>query len=220
MRELFDPATLRPLGQRVAFVRRVGRPALVLGSTQSERIVDPGGLADAGIELLRRRSGGGAVLLEPGASVWVDTWVPRGDALWDDDVSLSRAWVGEWWVAALGVPGLEVHHGAAVSSRWSELICFAGIAAGEVLHEGRKLLGVAQWRAREGALTHSFAHLWAPWRLLCGLLLPEPGATEAADELAASSALVGELAPGGSDRLVERLLGALPDPGSWEIRPA
>ena len=54
----------------------VDRPALVLGSTQRAEVVDERACADAGVEVVRRRSGGGAVLLEPGAVVWFDVVVP------------------------------------------------------------------------------------------------------------------------------------------------
>lgn len=218
MRELFDPDALRHLGRRVAFVRRIERPALVLGSTQPPGVVERSALADAGIELVRRRSGGGAVLLEPDAAVWIDTWVPRADGLFDEDVSRSRAWVGEWWASVLGVPGLAVHRGPPVTSRWSELICFAGIASGEVATNGHKVVGVAQWRGREGALTHSFAYLDTAWPLLCGLLLRGPEVLEAALELAGSTATLREVLDDGATSLVERLVAGLPDAAGWEVR--
>ena len=69
----------------------------------------------AGIEVVRRRSGGGAVLLVPGEVLWVDVVVPRDDALWDDDVGRATHWLGELWVRALtrcGVAGATVHTGA------------------------------------------------------------------------------------------------------------
>ena len=56
----------------------VERPALVLGSTQRPDIVDAEACRRAGVEVVRRRSGGGLVLLEPGNVVWFDVVVPRG----------------------------------------------------------------------------------------------------------------------------------------------
>src|SRR5580700_5969644 len=102
---------VRTLGGRTAFVRSIDRPTLVLGSTQDRSIADPGALERRGVTLIRRRSGGGAVLLEPGTAVWLDTWVPRGDALWEEEVARSRLWVGEWWSGVLG-GGAEPHRGA------------------------------------------------------------------------------------------------------------
>ncbi len=78
----------------------VDRPALVLGSTQ---IVDDGlgGRASAaGVEIVRRRSGGGAVLLRTDEVVWVDVVVPAGDPLWSDDVGRAFFWLGRVWADA------------------------------------------------------------------------------------------------------------------------
>jgi lipoate-protein ligase A len=215
-RPLFDAAAIRTLGRRTAFVRRVERPTLVLGSTQDASVVDSRAMARRGVELARRRSGGGAVLVEPGRAVWIDTWVPRTDPLWSDDVAESRAWVGSWWAESLGVADLEVHRGRPVSSRWSDLICFAGVGAGEVLYRGRKAVGVAQWRGREGVLTHSLAYVAVDWADVTALLELGPGRADAAGELAAAAITLGELVPTDPDRLVSTLIERLPDPGSWE----
>ncbi len=150
--------------------------------------------------------------------MWLDTWVPRGDRLWRDDVARSGAWVGEWWGSAIGAPGLRVHPGPPISSRWSELICFAGVDAGEVVVGHRKAVGVAQWRSREGALTHSFAYLEPAWQRLCGLLLPEADAIQAALELGRSTIGLGELTGLGPEGLVDRLLALLPETDSWDVR--
>jgi lipoate---protein ligase len=218
VRQLFDPDTLRPLSRRTAFVRRSEHPVLVLGSTQSAAIASQAALHAEDVELVRRRSGGGAVLVEPGRCVWIDTWVPRGDPLWDDDVSRSRAWVGEWWAAAIGVPRLRVHAGRPVATRWSELICFAGLDVGEVVDGERKVVGVAQWRTRQGALTHAFAYLETAWPRLTALLLSEPEAGEAAAELARSTVAVTELAETTADALVANLVAGLPGPQDWDLQ--
>ena len=56
----------------------VAGPALVLGSSQPDSTIDLDACSRAGIEVVRRRSGGGAVLLVPGEVVWLDVIVPRG----------------------------------------------------------------------------------------------------------------------------------------------
>jgi lipoate-protein ligase A len=123
-------------------------PALVLGSTQAMVERDD-------IDVVRRRSGGGAVLVEPGDVVWIDVVMPRGDELWDDDVGQAFWWLGEMWAAALrslGVDGAEVHRGPMITTPLSPLVCFAGLGPGEVTVGGRKAVGIAQRRTREGAL--------------------------------------------------------------------
>jgi len=60
-RSLFDADAIRTLERRAVFLRGVDRPTLVLGSTQDVGIVDTEALIRHGVELVRRRSGGGAV---------------------------------------------------------------------------------------------------------------------------------------------------------------
>jgi lipoate-protein ligase A len=214
---LFDAESLRTLGRRTAFVRVIERPTLVLGSTQDQAIVDAEALDRHRVDLVRRRSGGGAVLVEPGRAVWIDTWVPRQDPLFDDDVGRSRSWVGSWWVAAMADNDLAVHQGRPIASRWSERICFAGVDVGEVLYRGRKVVGVAQWRSREGALTHSFAYLDARWRVLAELLDLIGAGSDVVGDLVASTATLPEVLGPEAYSLSGSLLERLPDPDSWSI---
>ena len=130
----------------------VEQPAVVLGSAQSDDVVDVVACRRAGVEVVRRRSGGGAVLLEPGAIVWFDVIVPaarlRAEGV-GDDVSRSMVWLGAHVVAgldALGLVGVSVHAGRMVTSRWSTLVCFAGLGPGEVVLDGHKLVGISQRR--------------------------------------------------------------------------
>ncbi|MDQ3680751.1 MAG: hypothetical protein M3378_09480 [Actinomycetota bacterium] len=160
------------------------RSALVLGSTQPLEDVDHSAAARTGLEVVRRRSGGGAVLVEPDAVVWVDVVIPRSDRLWDDDVGRAFSWLGEVWAAALvdvGLPEAEVHRGGLVTSPWSSKVCFAGLGPGEVTIGGRKVVGMAQRRTRHGALFQCVApRVWRPERLLDVLVLgPRERATAA-----------------------------------------
>jgi lipoate-protein ligase A len=142
------------------------RPAVVLGSTQPRSLVAP----DAGVDVVRRRSGGGAVLVEPGGLVWVDVLVPAGDRLWEPDVGRAFAWLGRAWAGALadaGGPAAAVHEGPPVETPWSRRVCFAGLGPGEVTVGGAKVVGICQRRARAGALFQCAALLrWDPGRLL------------------------------------------------------
>ena len=70
-----------PVPARVAHAYQPADRAVVLGSGQPEGTVDPDACAAAGAQVVRRRSGGGAVLVEPGGSVWVDLVVPSTDTL-------------------------------------------------------------------------------------------------------------------------------------------
>ena len=121
---------------------RSHRSTLVLGSTQPWIDVPA-------LEVCRRRSGGGAVLVRPHEVLWIDVLLPRDDPLWDDDVARSTHWLGETWRDALGV-GL-VHTGEMIRTLWSSAICFAGVGPGEVLVDGAKVVGISQRRTRAGA---------------------------------------------------------------------
>lgn len=160
------------------WVLDVTRPALVLGSTQAEPLFTPA------LEVVRRRSGGGAVLVQPGSPLWVDVLVPRGDPRWEDDVGRAFVWLGRVWAGVVGA-GAEVHEGGLVRTRWSDAVCFAGLGPGEVTLSGAKVVGISQRRTRHGALLQCAALFdWDP-AAIAGLLgLPAP----AVDDLAGVAA--------------------------------
>ena len=167
---------LEPTGdERVAEWYEVTRPALVLGSAQRDEVVDTEACAAAGVDVVRRRSGGGVVLLVPGESLWLDVVVPRADPLWDDDVARAMWWLGDVWceaLAAIGVADAHVHRGPLMHTPWSRLVCFDGIGAGEVLVGERKAVGIRQRRTRGWLRLQSSVHLaWRP-ELLVSLLAP------------------------------------------------
>jgi len=166
-RHLRDPG----FDSRRVLLHEVDRPTLVLGSAQRDGrwVPDEGRLQSAGCDLVRRRSGGGGVLLRPGHVFWADVLLPRGDVLWDDDVGRSGLWLGDVWSAVLGGLGLfaEVHRGPLVRGDWSEVVCFAGLGPGEVSVNGRKVVGISQRRSRQGARFQCAALLeWRPQEMV------------------------------------------------------
>ena len=88
------------------------------------------------------------------------------DPLWLMDVAVAAEWVGAWWSAALrssGVDDVHVHAGKSEPGEFGDLVCFAGRGPGEVFAGQRKLVGLSQWRAREGALFSSCVYRrWEP----------------------------------------------------------
>ena len=141
------------------------RPAIVLGSSQKDEDVDHAFCAANGIDVVRRRSGGGAVYVHPTESFWIDIVVPRGDALWNDDIGKSMWWIGDWWVALLadaGVVSAQVHRGAFERNDWSDIVCFAGKGSGEVFpqesHAQQKIVGISQRRTRDYARFQCIAY--------------------------------------------------------------
>lgn len=154
-----------PLGGRLAVLCRPTSPALVLGSAQAESLADQAACAAAGIEVVRRRSGGGALLVAPGGQVWLDVFVPAGDPLAEADVGRATWWLGELWsevLEGLAGPGRAVVHRGGVEGRFSRLVCFSGLGPGEVSIDGAKVVGISQRRTRAGAWLHSMALVGAP----------------------------------------------------------
>lgn len=178
-----------PVRRRV-WLADVARPALVLGSTQPETDVDGEALAAAGVDLVRRRSGGGAVLLRPGAALWVDVELPAGDALWQADVGRAFHWLGAVWCEALAALGVaaSVHTGGLRTNEWSRRVCFAGLGPGEVTVGGRKLVGISQRRTRDGARFQCLVpRRWDPVEVV-GFLALDAGGRAAAHEALADVA--------------------------------
>ena len=153
-----------PGDERLAVLARPDSSALVLGSTQDEGTIDVS-IVEGDLPTIRRRSGGGAVLVRPGAQVWLDLFVPVNDRLADTDIGRAARFAGEIWIAALaGILGpasadLRAHVGPLQSTRWSSRLCFCGLGPGEVTLGGRKLVGLSQRRDRRGAWFFTMAHL-------------------------------------------------------------
>lgn len=184
--DLPDPAV------RTVRVADVAGPAVVLGSAEPADHVDVAAAAAAGVAVTRRRSGGGAVWLAPGQQVWLDVALPRGDPLWDDDVSHAGAWLGAVWGAALadlGLGGATVHTGPMARPAWSDRVCFAGTAAGEVRVGAAKAVGVSQRRTRAGAVFQATAYV-RPVPAVFAALLGVPAAVTAVAVVDATPAAV------------------------------
>ena len=176
----------RPVGERSVVVLDVARPTLVLGSSQKDDVVDWDRVRQRGVDVVHRRSGGAAVLVEPGAAVWIDVTIPAGDPLWDNDVGRAFHWLGAAWADVLTTAGVAArwHTGGMLSTPWSSSVCFAGLGPGEVTVDGRKVVGLSQRRTREAALFQCCAALrWEPDHLLDLLALDPATHTRGAAEL-------------------------------------
>jgi len=162
-------------------VLEIERPAVVLGSTQSFDVVDVGRAEAAGFSVVRRRSGGGVVILQPDDHVWIDVTVPRGHRLWNDDVERATWWLGDVWctvlrdvvqdvlnevanaAAAGSLPGggspLEwaVYRDKLVATAPERAVCFASVGPGEVVRcemnagVNHKVVGISQRRTKDAA---------------------------------------------------------------------
>ena len=144
-----------------------GDSALVLGSAQPEEAASTA-ITD-GPAVVRRRSAGGAVLVVPEDTVWIDIVISRSDLLWEDDVNRAPMWLGEAWAAALvslGVAGGEVFD-RFEPGQWGRLACFASRGPGEVFVGEAKAVGIAQRRTRTTARFQTLLYRrWAPEELV------------------------------------------------------
>ncbi|MEJ5253818.1 MAG: hypothetical protein WHS89_00560 [Acidimicrobiales bacterium] len=195
---------------RSVWVLEAVAPALVLGSTQRDDVVDLRAAQRLGVEVVRRRSGGGAVLLVPGEHVWIDVLIPAGDPLWCDDVVSSFGWLGAAWcraLAALGLGGAQVTGSLTCRTRVGRLVCFAGLAPGEVALGEAKLVGLSQRRTRAGARFQCLVH--GRWRRDWYEELLAPGLSRVADPDALAGLAVATVEPG-PQRVVDTLVACLP----------
>jgi lipoate-protein ligase A len=190
--ELYDYDVVRSLSEPTMFVVRLGEPTLVLGSSQSVEILDRDKLG--ALALRRRRGGGGLVLLQPD-DLWVDWWIPASDARWSPDVRASSLLVGGWWrdVLTKHVRGeVSLHEGALEGAEAHRVVCFAGRGPGEVFVNGRKAVGLAQWRVREGSFLTSVLHA-SPSSAVVDLLANAPvGLADALDHHVTSSLAIND----------------------------
>lgn len=153
------------------------RPALVIGSGQKLSDVDHTALRQQGVTIHRRSSGGTAVLFVPGL-LMQDIALPLEHPLYHPDVSESYRWLGDVWQATLAQFGIHtslIDIAAARADRQTldPLIaraCFGGQSPYEVLVAGRKLVGFAQIRRREGVLFQVGLYTHWPGRQLATLL--------------------------------------------------
>lgn len=92
---------------------------------------------------------------------------------------------------------------------WSSLVCFAGLAGGEVTGAGgRKVVGISQRRTRHGSLFQCACLLrWAPADLLSLLALRPADRARAEGDLAGAAFGAG---PGKQEEILAQLVQALP----------
>jgi len=164
-------------------------PAIVLGSTQSEGLLDLDACAARGVDVVKRHSGGGLVLVSARHTLWADVILPGSHPAWCHDVGRASEWMGEIWLDALERTSstdpdhrFTLHRGAYESSTWSKLVCFAGRGPGEIFDErGRKVVGISQRRTRRWARFQcALSLLWEP-AMFVDLVADGPSASDIAD---------------------------------------
>lgn len=163
-------------------------PAIIMGRSQRP---DEGQLQraeQAGLPIMRRGSGGGAVLAGP----WMlsfTVFIPTEHQIAGLDIINIFGWLERIWIAALesvgvackGVDKPLIDYSKQVSKQHEvEWACYAALSHGEVVSlDNRKLVGLAQIRKRQGIALVSGLHLSScDWSLLSQVVVdrPEQGA--------------------------------------------
>jgi len=148
-----DEALLLESGRTGPALRLYGwrEPALSLGYRQAA----PAWLARCealGVEVVRRVTGGGAVLHQ--ADLTYAVVAPLGTPGLPDDLSGSYTWIRARLLEGLQSAGFEVRAAQASAGASRLDLCFAGATGNEIELEGRKLIGSAQRRTSLGFLQH------------------------------------------------------------------
>ena len=145
-------ARARRTGETVLRSYAWSAPTLSLGRNQRARgLYDDEALRDRGVAVVRRPTGGRALLHHREITYSVTAPV-RGD----ETVAGVYARINALLAHALAALGVTTHAAAPAgrSSPPTGLPCFAEPAAGELTHQGRKLVGSAQWRDDGALLQH------------------------------------------------------------------
>lgn len=152
---------------------------VVLGCSQRGQFAAQEVVRRAGIGLVERRAGGGAVLAGPWL-LGVSVVLPAAHGLVDTGLVPSYRWLGELHASALrdlGIEALAVSpadvRGVKPDTADSALnwACFGSLSPWEVVVGTRKIVGLAQVRRRTGVLFVSGTFLASPqWELLCRAL--------------------------------------------------
>jgi lipoate-protein ligase A len=148
-----DEALLLESGRAGPALRLYGwlAPSLSLGYRQAA----PDWLerCDAlGVEVVRRVTGGGAVLHR--ADLTYAVVAPLGTGFLPDDLAGSYAWIRARLLEGLQFAGFEARAAQAREGASRLDLCFAGATGNEIELEGQKLIGSAQRRTAFGFLQH------------------------------------------------------------------
>jgi len=209
------------------------RPTVSLGYAQSlDAVVDRAYCAGAGIGLVRRPTGGSALLHEPPAREVTYSVAASAEAFpGADDVLETYRVIGRGLAAGFARLGVAVEVVDVARTRRNPAapaFCFARTGAYEIAAAGKKLVGSAQRRRAGAFLQHGAVLLGVDWAqlravfpgvpaaaaltTLTTLLGRTPGFDEVVTALAAglAPALGGTLSPGeltdGEARLADRLV--------------
>ena len=142
---------------------------------------------------------GVSVQMEPDPS-GIDEIRRAGEAYSAIDYRMEdRAGESVTCLGVIGVGECVVHEGRAVPGPYGAVICFSGRGPGEVFRGEAKIMGLSQWRSREGALFQTCAYThWEATPLVNLLDLDEGSRAAWSVELSGSAVGIEDLLGSGS----------------------
>ena len=208
--------------------------ALVLGNGQKPTVVNMAACQAQGIEVVRRTSGGTAVLVDADA-LSMEVALPPGHPLATTDIVRGYAWIGHIWAAAFQNLGIASARALPVEELRAlppvekddpvRLACYGTLSPWEVVSHHKKVVGLCQVRRRTGTLYQVGIYLrWQPENLVTLLAIDAATRTALAarlgelaigvDELAGRSVRAEEVRAAVEGELMRQLDVSL-RPGSW-----
>lgn len=182
-----------PRSTPVLFWSQAEPEALVLGFSQQESLLNRGAVAEARVPVYRRRAGGTAVLVGPDL-LGLDVVLPQNHPLALTDLVESYRWLGETWVRALSLLGIEARTIPPAEAREQRMLakqeeyhereavlrraCYAANSSYEVVVGQRKVVGLDMIRRRNGSLLQAGVLLRWNCEKLAHLLGQSPGEQE------------------------------------------
>jgi len=164
-------------------------PCISLGQAQRTRSVDLAACQADGVGMVRRPTGGLAILHTDEFTYSIS--LPIGHPIAEGDVMTSYRRIAEAIVAALKRMGVSDANADRVAKedKAKGPVCFEAPSDYEVVGGGKKLVGSAQWRRVDGVLQHGSLPLRGDIARICKYLVGAP----APEEVRAHAGTLGEV---------------------------
>lgn len=154
-------------------------PAIVLGCSQKSLLRTTESMRRDDVDIVLRRSGGGAVLVGPWF-ISVSVALPKDHMLVSKGLINSFQWLGDCFKrvlvqldvnAQLVDPGTQENEEIMNDGACLDWACFGKLSAWEVIANRKKIVGLAQVRRRNGVLlVGGLLKSKSDWGLLCSKL--------------------------------------------------
>ncbi len=166
-------------------------PAISLGQSQRISSVNEAACNDAGVGIVRRATGGLAILHTDELTYSIA--LPITHPLAEGDVMTSYRRIADAIVEALKRLGVRDANADRVAKedKAKGPVCFEAPSDYEVVGGGKKLVGSAQWRRVDGVLQHGSLPLVGDIARVCALLVDAPSAEKVREHAATLKDVLG-----------------------------